>query len=53
VDPNRSDYTEAEKGAIKLMAQRRPGNAFPDNDRAVVAANHRRGVAVFACEIAR
>ena len=53
VDPNRSDYTEAEKGAIKLMAQRRPGNAFPDNDRAVVAANHHRGVAVFACEIAR
>jgi hypothetical protein len=53
VDPNRSDYTDAEKAAIKLMAQRRPGNAFPDNDRAVVGANLRRGVAVFGCELVR
>jgi hypothetical protein len=53
VDPNRSDYTDAEKAAIKLMAQRRPGNAFPDNDRAVVGANLRRGVVVFGCELAR
>jgi hypothetical protein len=49
VDPGRSDYTSAEKLAIKMMALRRPGNAFPDNDRAVVGASARRGVAVFGC----
>ena len=49
VDPNRSDYTEGEKLGMKMVLQRRPGNAFPDNDRAVVGASARRGVLVFGC----
>jgi len=53
VDPGRSDFSSAEKLAMRLMLQRRPGNAFPDNDRAVVAASPRRGVLVFACQLLR
>lgn len=51
VDAGRSDFTSAEKLGIKMMLQRRPGNAFPDNDRAVVAASARRGVLIFGCEL--
>ena len=51
VDANRSDYTEAEKLAAKMVLQRRPGNAFPDNDRAVVGARAGRGVLVFGCSL--
>lgn len=53
VDAGRSDYTSAEKLTIKLMLQRRPGNAFPDNDRAVVGASLRRGLIIYACELLR
>jgi hypothetical protein len=49
IDSGRSDYTSSEKLAIKMMALRRPGNAFPDNDRAVVAASGERRTAVFVC----
>lgn len=52
VDPGRSDYSSAEKLAMKLMLLRRPGNAFPDNDRAVVASSA-RGVRVFGCGLQR
>jgi hypothetical protein len=51
VDPGRSDYTAAEKLGIKMMLLRRPGNAFPDNDRAVVSARLGRGVIFFGCEL--
>lgn len=51
IDAGRSDYSSAEKLAIKLMLARRPGNAFPDNDRAVVGASSRRGVFVFGCAL--
>jgi hypothetical protein len=51
IDGGRSDYSSAEKLAIKLMLARRPGNAFPDNDRAVVGASQRRGVLVFGCAL--
>jgi hypothetical protein len=52
VEASRSDYSSAEKLAMKMMLLRRPGNAFPDNDRAVVAATPRRGVLVFGCSLA-
>lgn len=51
VDAGRSDYTAAEKLGIKMMLLRRPGNAFPDNDRAVVGTARGRGVIVFGCEL--
>lgn len=53
VDANRSDYAEAEKLAMRMMLKRRPGNSFPDNDRAVVAATRGRGLLIYACEIGR
>lgn len=53
VDANRSDYAEAEKLAMRMMLKRRPGNSFPDNDRAVVAAARGRGLLIYACELGR
>ena len=38
VIPPLSDYSDAEKLAFRLATQRRPGNAFPDDDRAVSAS---------------
>lgn len=53
VDAGRGDYSSAEKLAMRLMLARRPGNSFPDNDRAVVGAARGRGVLVFGCELSR
>jgi hypothetical protein len=50
VDANRADYADAEKLAMRMMLKRRPGNSFPDNDRAVVAAARGRGLLLYACE---
>jgi hypothetical protein len=38
VIPDLPDFSEAEKLAFRMSAQRRPGNAFPDDDRAVRAS---------------
>jgi hypothetical protein len=53
VDANRSDYSDAEKLAMRMMLKRRPGNSFPDNDRAVVAAALGRGLMIYVCELGR
>jgi hypothetical protein len=36
--PDLQDFSDAEKLAFHMSAQRRPGNAFPDDDRAVRAS---------------
>jgi hypothetical protein len=51
IDASRADYSDAEKNVLKLMVQRRPGNAFPDNDRAVTAAGGMRREQVYVCYV--
>lgn len=41
-----SAFSPAERLAFALMAQRRPGNAFPDDDTAVTASSAQRVVQI-------
>jgi hypothetical protein len=43
---NDRSFSPAERLAFSLMAQRRPGNAFPDNDTAVTALAAQRTVVI-------
>ncbi len=44
-----TDFSEAEKLAIKMMFQRYPGTQWPDNDRNSQAMSGFRGTIVIAC----
>jgi hypothetical protein len=58
VDTSRSDFAAAEKLSMKMMLRRRAGNAYPDNDRAVIsgapviASRSREQSHLFFCYVA-